>query len=182
MRVWWRAAFFSGLIGAALVLLTVCMAQRQPSLVLEYSEVWRDERLKAVYYIDLERGIRVRELSPLAVIQIETDDTAPDGRRVVALPTPGNIDLFLTAPGVTRFQLTHFNEFPARRGGRDPRRANLYPMWSPDSQWVVFLSTDEVGHIDLYTVRPDGSDLHPLAAHTNSEGPLNPMWVELLPG
>jgi hypothetical protein len=95
------------------------------------------------------------------------------------LPTPGNIDLFLVGPDTKRFQLTHFKDFPPLRPGRDPRRANLYPLWSPDAVWIIFLSSDEVGHIDLYAIRPDGSDMRSLAYHINTEEPVHPQWVTL---
>ncbi len=44
--------------------------------------------------------------------------------------------------------------------GRPKTRAHS-PRWSPDGQWIAFLCQED-GHDDLWMVRPDGSNLHPL--------------------
>lgn len=40
-----------------------------------------------------------------------------------------------------------------------PKTRTHSPRWSPDGQWIAFISQED-GHDDLWMVRPDGSDLH----------------------
>lgn len=68
---------------------------------------------------------------------------------------------------------------PADRRGRvgarlaDLTEADREPAWSPDGRRLVFVGL--VGGVtDLYTVRPDGTELRRLTADTPVEG--RPVW------
>jgi Tol biopolymer transport system component len=181
-RWWVRLAAYAGGGSVLAALLTVAVPRQQPGVALEYREIHQHGKIVMIYYVDIEHGIRSHQQVPAEVERLQPSDSAPDGRRVIPLSTPGNIDLFLLTPDANRLQLTHFSNFPPLRAGRDPRRANLYPIWSPDAAWIVFLSSDEVGHLDLYAVRPDGQEMRRLAYHINTEEPVHPRWVRFKSG
>jgi hypothetical protein len=176
---WLRWSVGMGLFSLAILSIALLLSRLQTSQALEYIEAYSDGRLIAAYYLDIERLLVTRRTHRLAALPLNTGATGPDGWRVVSLPTPGNIDLFIVPPDEPAIPLTHFSDFPARGLSGDARRANLYPLWSPDYRWIVFLSSDEVGHMDLYAVRPDGSDLRRLAYRINTQGLGRPMWVRL---
>lgn len=179
LRFWTGLLVGMGLLSLAALCAVLLVSRLQASTALEYVEAASDGHPIAVYYLDVERTLIVQRGSRLLTVALKIGATSPDGQRVVSLPTPGNIDLFIVPPGGPAVQLTRFKDFPARRPGSDARRANLYPLWSPDYAWIVFLSSDEVGHIDLYAIRPDGSDLRRLAYRINNQGLGRPMWVSL---
>jgi Tol biopolymer transport system component len=61
----------------------------------------------------------------------------------------------------------------------DNKRVNVQPAWSPDSKWVLFLSTESLGAFDyeIYAVRIDGEGLTNL---TNNPGKdTGPDWEPL---
>src|SRR5262245_17860047 len=115
MRLWVIWMVYVGGGSALVCLLTIAMPRQQPGIALEYREIRQHGKIVVIYYVDIERGIRSRRETPAGVEALKPSDTAADGRRVIPLPTPGNIDLFLVAPGTDRFQLTHFNNFPPLR-------------------------------------------------------------------
>ena len=61
----------------------------------------------------------------------------------------------------------------------NPQRitANPYtdsaPDWSPDGQWLAFVS-DRTGGSNIYLMRPDGSDLHPVQITRGADS--DPSW------
>lgn len=50
---------------------------------------------------------------------------------------------------------------------------NWAPCWSPDGQWVAFIS-DRDGDDDIYIVKPDGSQITPVTNNTLSD--FHPSW------
>jgi len=51
------------------------------------------------------------------------------------------------------------------------------PGWSPDGQRIVFTrKREEDGNFDIYTIRPDGSDLHRCTDHESSDG--HAVWTQ----
>lgn len=49
------------------------------------------------------------------------------------------------------------------------------PGWSPDGQRIVFTRKREDGNFDVYTIRPDGSDLFRCTDHESSDG--HAVWA-----
>jgi hypothetical protein len=98
---------------------------------------------------------------------------SPDGR-TIAVGVERALSDDYAAPRRTNLALERAN----RRGGQGERLADLTeddrePAWSPDGRRLVFVGR-VAGVIDLYTVRPDGSDLRRLTADRSSEG--RPVW------
>ncbi len=99
---------------------------------------------------------------------------APDGRRIVfgrygekdsggPVPPTNDALFVIDADGGNLHQLT-----PATL-------AALSPEWSPDGDRIVFVSEDsQREHQDVYTVRPDGSDVRRL---TDDGGSRSPSWT-----
>ena len=99
---------------------------------------------------------------------------APDGRRIVfgrygekdsggPVPPTNDALFVIDVDGGNLHQLT-----PATL-------AALSPEWSPDGDRIVFVSEDnQREHQDVYTVRPDGSDVRRL---TDDGGSRSPSWT-----
>jgi hypothetical protein len=49
------------------------------------------------------------------------------------------------------------------------------PIWSPDGAWIVFSMMNEAGK-DLYSIRPDGTDLRNLTG--GKYNPVDTLWVD----
>jgi Tol biopolymer transport system component len=78
---------------------------------------------------------------------------SPDGRWIV-FNRPGSGNLYIVHPNGTGLQ-----QIPLRGAGRGRARA-FAPGWSPDGTRIVFsMYTAASGQVDLYTAKPDGSDL-----------------------
>lgn len=180
---WLRLSGWVFLAAAFLAFLLLLTGRGQPGVVMAYSTSDQDKII--TYYIDIERRVRVQDLSPIAYVRVKTSDTDSSGRRIIPLMSSDMLDteLFLNAPGAESFQLTYSSDFPSTQanspfpqGGGNPPRLNAYPVWTPDGGWVVFLSADEVGNIDLYAIRPDRSELRLLAQHVLA---TQPVWVQI---
>ncbi len=86
-----------------------------------------------------------------------------------------NEDGSLTDPGPGDCQDDVDNDGDTLADGLDPdcRVLNEYPTWSPDGQWIAFHS-DRDGDLDIYIVRPNGSDLRQLT--DNDDNDSQPSW------
>lgn len=51
-----------------------------------------------------------------------------------------------------------------------------WPTWSPDGAWIIFLSNLEGDSMDLYRIRPDGTDLQRLTDTPKTE--RRPSWSQ----
>jgi len=76
--------------------------------------------------------------------------------------------------------------FTATIEGEDVRQLTEWglgarPDWSPDGDWIVFMSVDSEDHdgepIRLHRIRPDGRDLEQLTAPTGTTLDLYPRWL-----
>jgi Tol biopolymer transport system component len=47
------------------------------------------------------------------------------------------------------------------------------PTWSPDGQWIAFSEQDAEGATALFSVKPDGVDIHEITPYVLSEQSLN---------
>ncbi len=99
---------------------------------------------------------------------------SPDGRTIAVGVGRSLNETEYGAPRRTNLALERAN----RRGGQGERLADLTeddrePAWSPDGRRLVFVGR-VAGVTDLYTVRPDGTELRRLTADTSVEG--RPVW------
>jgi Tol biopolymer transport system component len=98
---------------------------------------------------------------------------SPDGKQIVFYTkvvvlgsSVANISI-INVDGSHRTQITH-DESPVE---------NISPVWSPDGQWITFASNrdhpNKPGVFDIYTMKPDGSEIRKL---TNSGNNTCPAW------
>ena len=172
------------LISGALLMGVLALARFGPPLALVFSR-FEGERGRYLVYVDAASGAALARRTPLqasdvAALPFDPEPRSPDGARTV-LPriTGDGVDLFIADASGVLTQLTNLSAFPP--GPRDDwrMRSNTYPLWSPDGQWISFLSAGTDGRLDLYRVRPDGTDLRMLYADVTTPTPLNLRWVAL---
>jgi Tol biopolymer transport system component len=94
---------------------------------------------------------------------------SPDGRRIA----------FMSERAGEHFQdqaiwLADIDGANATRITRGPAAFQGSPSWSPDGQSIVFDAGAEVGKIDIWTIRTDGSGLRQLTSDPGSE--VVPSW------
>ena len=91
----------------------------------------------------------------------------PDGNQIafVSLET-GNDEIFLVdRDGANKKQIT-VNEW----------EWDKHPSWSPDGSRIVFESNRDTGHRQLWVMRADGGDQHPLLSSDYDD--WAPVWVK----
>jgi Tol biopolymer transport system component len=90
-------------------------------------------------------------------------DWSPDGNSLLIYAgQPGNKNIFLIdVAAETAAQLTN--------GGN-----NGSPVFSPDGQWIAFISLRNSDQADIFIMRPDGSDERQVT--TNPEPDWQPQW------
>lgn len=90
-------------------------------------------------------------------------DWSPDGRSLLIYAgSPGDKNVFMIDVGAeTAAQLTS--------GGN-----NGSPTFSPDGQWIAFISLRNNDQADIFIMRPDGSDIRQVT--TNPEPDWQPQW------
>ncbi|MEP7292002.1 MAG: hypothetical protein ABI835_09470, partial [Chloroflexota bacterium] len=87
--------------------------------------------------------------------------------------TPTGMDLFvISSDNQILRQLTHIEDFPPVTHQLRNLRNNVYPQWSPDEQWIAFVSTDPLAKMDLFLIRLDGSGLRRVASDLGTPTPL----------
>lgn len=90
-------------------------------------------------------------------------DWSPDGRSLLIYAgAPGDRNIFLVdVAAETAAQLTN--------GGN-----NGSPVFSPDGQWIAFISLRNNDQADIFIMRPDGSDVRQIT--DNPEPDWQPQW------
>jgi Tol biopolymer transport system component len=97
---------------------------------------------------------------------LDDEDPAwsPDGRKIVFQrdfdPVRGEVDydiLTMNADGTSEQNLTN-----------SPRVLDFQPNWSPDGQMIAF-SSDRDGDNEIYTIRPNGSNVHQLTVNADDD-------------
>lgn len=136
---------------------------------------------RSVVYLDPFRQIAIRKPNP---IHTEPPYSAraysPDGSLYVAAqPNGSSVHLFVfSADDRVQRQLTDPMLFPTMPTAS---RSNTYPLWSPDGQWIAFLSSNTQAVQDIYIIRPDGTDLRLVAHDIGTPSPLRLRWIPLQP-
>lgn len=129
-------------------------------------------------YVDAGRGIRAARRDALHnAAGIQSRPVSPDGSMVITTrPTANGVDLFIRdmGDGVPR-RLTRWDAFETGDLTGD-MRSNTYPVWSPDGEWVAFISSDSTAQMDIYAIRPDGSNLRLLASDVGTPTALEMRW------
>jgi Tol biopolymer transport system component len=64
---------------------------------------------------------------------------------------------------------------PAAAPGGFPSWADEEPSWSPDGQWLVYVTNETNDPVNIFIVRPDGSGKTDLTPETRSQE-LHPAW------
>lgn len=147
------------------------------TLAMQFGQAPLNNSTIFYFVVDVQRGLRLPQDQPLDTTISVNRETAADGRRVLSAQRGGNIDLFVVGSDGVWQAITHFSDFSPARTERDARRANLYPSWSPDGQWIAFVSADVNGRLDLYAVRPGSTDLRQLGEHIRVVTPFPPRWI-----
>ena len=90
-------------------------------------------------------------------------DWSPDGRKLLIYAgSPGDKNIFLIdVAAETAAQLTN--------GGN-----NGSPVFSPDGQWIAFISLRNNDQADIFIMRPDGTDVRQIT--DNAEPDWQPQW------
>ena len=113
--------------------------------------------------VDLEfKASRLRKLIPSQGVSIgEEPCWSPDGKRLCAVSTTERL-FVVDADGKNLAQIVQVDGSYCHQ-----------PDWSPDGEWIAF-ATDRDGNIEIYKVRPDGTELTRL---TQSPGlDAHPRW------
>ncbi len=178
-----RAAAAAVIFCAALVLIALGLSRAAPSSGLVFSQ-FAQPAGRTVVYLDpftgaaLERAAAIHE-QPDTAITPETEARSPDGTRTVwPQITEHGVDLFVEDAAGALVRLTQREAFSAAEAA-PAMRSNTFPIWSPDGQWISFISTDPQARMDLYLVRADGTALRRIYADVQTPMPLGLRWLGL---
>lgn len=126
-------------------------------------------------YVDVLHGIRARHIEPRENVRVTSERAmSPDGKTyVAAYPTLHGVDLFAIEmeAGVYR-QLTETGMFD---NSASTMRSNTYPVWSPDGEWIAFVSSNAI-QVDIYIISATGDILKRVARDVSSPAPLQLRW------
>lgn len=162
-----------------MVMIVAARFDSAPTTALAY-EQFRPGDGRYIIYSDSLRGLQVQSRTSLR--NAYRDDQyslgSPDGRQyIISRASAQGVDLYIVGPDHSPRLLTHAANFTVYQSLPQALRFNNYPVWSPDSQWVAFISMDTVANMDLYIIRKDGSQLSRVARDIGSSMPLNLQWT-----
>ena len=158
--------------------LMLAVRGQTPPTALVYSQF---ERGIGRYYVYLDpmRGVRARQSRLLhSITPFQNRPMSPDGKTFIATrPTEGGVDLFaVEMPEGTQRQLTRLDAFPPVQHAFNQMRSNTYPVWSPDGNWIAFISSDRMANMDIYLISPSGDELRRVARDVSTPAPLQIRW------
>ena len=165
----------------ACTVITAVMAVRLGSTptALVYSQFERGWG-RYYIYVDPITGIHARVLRPYDDIEMAGNRLlSPDGQTyVTTYPTIDGVDVFVYDTGAGTFrQLTQAATFDGV--GHSGMRSNTYPVWSPDGEWIAFISSDLRTSVDVFVISADGETLLRVARDVSTLGPLMLRWGRL---
>lgn len=158
---------------AALILLTLGLARTAAPVALMFSQ-FQPPGGQSIVFLDPFTGVGVERsaaLFPPVDSGAASAARSPDGAHVVRPQvTSSGVDLFVERADGALVRLTTAN------GPAAEQRSNTLPVWSPDSQWISFISTSPQAQMDVYLVRADGTQLRRLYANAHTPMPRGLRW------
>lgn len=164
-----------GVMGLSGAMLLVLLAGR---LMTPFAVAFNQfDTVNGVYYVHLVDPVHLlsHDLS-FGKVENATETIPPEVTKVRAAPRAGSVELFVEWADGRQQQIT----FPDSFGNHvTEQRYNAVPVWSPDGDRIAFISAYGQGHMDIYVIRPDGSDLRLVAHDVESVTGLRLRWVSL---
>lgn len=171
-----RAAIAVFALCAALILITLGQARPPAPTALMFSQFHQPGERSTVYLDPFTGTMVERSAPPLQALDsgAESGARSPDGAYVVRpRVTSGGVDLFVEGADGALVRLTKSD------GTALERRSNTLPVWSPDSQWISFISADPQTQMDVYLVRADGTQLRRIYEGARTPMPRGLRWSAL---
>ena len=127
--------------------------------------------VQSVYMLDLDDGMRRRLTSPQG--SAFAPAWSPNGVIAFSWSPVANAELY-TLPASQFTLIDSHSTVPRPQRITDNMYTDTAAAWSPDGNWIAFVS-DRAGSSDIYLMRPDGSELHPVRLTRVYEG--DPSWA-----
>lgn len=173
LRLFGRAAVAASLVFSALVMVVLTTARIAPGTGMLFSES-APTGDRTYLYLDPFSGRQLVSGAPRHPAGAESAvgrAVSPDGTRtVVPRITERGVDLFVQSEGGAELRLTP----PSATKG-----SNTSPAWSPDGDWISFISVTATSQMDLYLVRADGTQLRRVYAELGRRMVPGPRWLTL---